>query len=139
MSGNRGLEAVFFKWYGDRRDLDKGYRRQRQMCIGGRDSVEYKYLKEKRNALGGPMPIRTNKSTALDIPEISIFQELLDGTGEREISTTMAYVRLLTLLTKDKSIGKHVVPIIPDEARTFGMDPLFRQLGIYSHNGQLYD
>ena len=104
-----------------------------------KDSVEYKYLKEKRNALGGPMPIRTNKSTALDIPEISIFQELLDGTGEREISTTMAYVRLLTLLTKDKSIGKHVVPIIPDEARTFGMDPLFRQLGIYSHNGQLYD
>jgi pyruvate dehydrogenase E1 component len=104
-----------------------------------KDSVEYKYLKEKRNALGGPMPIRTNKSTALDIPEISIFQELLDGTGEREISTTMAYVRLLTLLTKDKSIGKHVVPIIPDEARTFGMDPLFRQLGIYSHKGQLYD
>ena len=104
-----------------------------------KDSVEYKYLKEKRNALGGPMPIRTNKSTALDIPEVSIFQELLDGTGEREISTTMAYVRLLTLLTKDKSVGKHVVPIIPDEARTFGMDPLFRQLGIYSHKGQLYD
>jgi pyruvate dehydrogenase E1 component len=104
-----------------------------------KDSVEYKYLKEKRNALGGPMPIRTNRSTTLDIPGISIFQELLDGTGEREISTTMAYVRLLTLLTKDKSIGKHVVPIIPDEARTFGMDPLFRQLGIYSHKGQLYD
>ena len=103
------------------------------------DSEEYKYLKERRNALGGLIPIRTNKSTALDVPEISIFQELLDGTGAREISTTMAYVRLLTILTKDKSIGKHVVPIIPDEARTFGMDPLFRQLGIYSHKGQLYD
>jgi len=101
--------------------------------------MEYKYLKEKRNALGGSMPIRTNKSTALHIPDISIFQELLDGTDEREISTTMAYVRLLTLLTKDKSLGKHIVPIIPDEARTFGMDPLFRQLGIYSHKGQLYD
>ena len=85
------------------------------------------------------MPIPTNKSTALHIPDISIFQELLDGTDEREISTTMAYVRLLTLLTKDKSLGKHIVPIIPDEARTFGMDPLFRQLGIYSHKGQLYD
>ena len=103
------------------------------------DSEEYKYLKERRNALGGLIPIRTNKSTALDVPEISIFQELLNGTGAREISTTMAYVRLLTILTKDKSIGKHVVPIIPDEARTFGMDPLFRQLGIYSHKGQLYD
>jgi len=103
------------------------------------NSMEYKYLKEKRNALGGSMPIRTNKSTALHIPDISIFQELLDGTDEREISTTIAYVRLLTLLTKDKSLGKHIVPIIPDEARTFGMDPLFRQLGIYSHKGQLYD
>ena len=104
-----------------------------------KDSLEYKYLKEKRSALGGSMPIRTNKSTTLNIPDISIFQELLDGTAEREISTTMAYVRLLTLLTKDKSLGKHIVPIIPDEARTFGMDPLFRQLGIYSHKGQLYD
>ena len=104
-----------------------------------KSSEEYKYLKERRDVLGGPIPIRTNKSKPLEIPEISIFQELLDGTGEREISTTMAYVRLLTILTKDKSIGQHIVPIIPDEARTFGMDPLFRQLGIYSHKGQLYD
>ena len=104
-----------------------------------KDSLEYKYLKEKRKALGGSMPIRTNRPTTINIPDISIFQELLDGTAEREISTTMAYVRLLTLLTKDKSVGKHIVPIIPDEARTFGMDPLFRQLGIYSHKGQLYD
>ena len=64
-------------------------------------------------------------------PKIDIFQELLDGTGEREISTTMAFVRLLTILCRDKNIGKNIVPIIPDEARTFGMDPLFRQLGIY--------
>ena len=103
------------------------------------DSEEYKYLIDRRKALGGSLPIRTDRSTPLDLPNISIFQELLDGTGDREISTTMAYVRLLTILTKDKTIGKHIVPIIPDEARTFGMDPLFRQLGIYSHKGQLYD
>lgn len=102
-------------------------------------SEEYKYLQERRRELGGPLPIRTNKSTPLDLPNISIFQELLDGTGNREISTTMAFVRLITILTKDKTVGKSIVPIIPDEARTFGMDPLFRQLGIYAHKGQLYD
>ncbi len=102
-------------------------------------SEEYKYLQERRRELGGPLPIRTNKSTPLDLPNISIFQELLDGTGDREISTTMAFVRLITILTKDKTVGKNIVPIIPDEARTFGMDPLFRQLGIYAHKGQLYD
>ena len=103
------------------------------------DSNEYKYLSEKRKKLGGPLPFRVDKSTPLPVPDISIFQEMLDGTGEREISTTMSYVRLLTLLAKDKTIGKHIVPIIPDEARTFGMDPLFRQLGIYASAGQLYD
>ena len=72
-------------------------------------------------------------------PNIKIFQELLEGTDTREISTTMAFVRLLTILCRDKKVGKNIVPIIPDEARTFGMDPLFRQLGIYSHKGQLYD
>jgi pyruvate dehydrogenase E1 component len=102
-------------------------------------SPEYKYLKERREKLGGSLPIRIDNSEPLEIPNISIFQELLDGTGEREISTTMAFVRLITILSKDKSVGKHIVPIIPDEARTFGMDPLFRQLGIYSHKGQLYD
>ena len=103
------------------------------------DSNEYKYLSEKRKKLGGPLPFRVDKSTSLSVPDISIFQEMLDGTGDREISTTMSYVRLLTLLAKDKTIGKHIVPIIPDEARTFGMDPLFRQLGIYASAGQLYD
>ena len=80
-----------------------------------------------------------NQTNKLSVPDITIFDELLKGTGQREVSTTMAYVRLLTLLTKDKSIGKYIVPIVPDEARTFGMDPLFRQLGIYAHKGQLYE
>ena len=102
-------------------------------------SKENKYIKNQRDLLGGSVPTRVDKSKTLHIPDINIFDELLSGTGDREVSTTMAYVRLLTLLTKDKSIGQHIVPIIPDEARTFGMDPLFRQLGIYAHKGQLYD
>jgi len=104
-----------------------------------KNTKEYKYLKSQRDKLGGPVPVRADRSKKLQVPNIKIFDELLNGTGEREVSTTMAYVRLLTLLTKDKTIGKHIVPIIPDEARTFGMDPLFRQLGIYAHKGQLYD
>ena len=104
-----------------------------------KNSKEHNYIKNQRDVLGGSVPIRADKSKKLQIPNIKIFDELLKGTGDREVSTTMAYVRLLTLLTKDKSIGKHIVPIIPDEARTFGMDPLFRQLGIYAHKGQLYE
>ena len=104
-----------------------------------KNSKEHNYIKNQRDMLGGSVPIRADKSKKLQIPNIKIFDELLKGTGDREVSTTMAYVRLLTLLTKDKSIGKHIVPIIPDEARTFGMDPLFRQLGIYAHKGQLYE
>jgi len=104
-----------------------------------KNTKEYKYLKSQRDKLGGPVPVRADRSKKLQVPNIKIFDELLNGTSEREVSTTMAYVRLLTLLTKDKTIGKHIVPIIPDEARTFGMDPLFRQLGIYAHKGQLYD
>jgi pyruvate dehydrogenase E1 component len=103
------------------------------------DSEEYKYLMKKRKDLGGSLPYRNQKASKLTVPDISIFQEMLDGSGDREVSTTMSYVRFLTLLSKDKHIGKHVVPIVPDEARTFGMDPLFRQLGIYAHAGQLYD
>ena len=102
-------------------------------------SDEYQYLMEQRKKLGGSIPVRVNQPEELKVPDVSIFKELLDGTGEREASTTMSFVRLLSILTKDKSIGKHVVPIVPDEARTFGMDPLFRQLGIYAHSGQLYD
>ena len=103
------------------------------------NSKEAQYLLNQRKKLGGFVPERKTKGPRIKIPKISIFEELLNGSGDREISTTMAYVRLLTILTKDKEIGKNVVPIIPDEARTFGMDPLFRQLGIYAHNGQLYE
>jgi len=103
------------------------------------NSKEIKYLKDRRDKLGGFLPKRVVSNKKMSPPNIKIFQELLDGTGEREISTTMAFVRLLTILCRDKKIGKNIVPIIPDEARTFGMDPLFRQLGIYSHKGQLYD
>ena len=103
------------------------------------NSKEIKYLKQRREELGGYLPSRAVKNKKMDPPDIKIFQELLDGTGDRSISTTMAFVRLLTIICRDKEVGKYVVPIIPDEARTFGMDPLFRQLGIYAHKGQLYD
>ena len=102
-------------------------------------SKEYQYLIKQRKKLGGPLPSRVNKPSPIQVPKVSIFEELLNGTGDRKASTTMSFVRLLSILTKDKTIGKHIVPIVPDEARTFGMDPLFRQLGIYSHSGQLYD
>ncbi len=102
------------------------------------DSAEMKYLLERRAALGGFLPQRKPAAVKLQVPELAAFQSVLDGTGEREISTTMAFVRILGVLLKDKSIGKHIVPIVPDEARTFGMEGLFRQIGIYSSVGQLY-
>lgn len=102
-------------------------------------SKEQKYVIERRKTLGGFLPSRRKTTDKISLPNISIFEELINGTGDREVSTTMVFVRILTLLCKDKTIGKYVVPIIPDEARTFGMDPLFRQLGIYAHLGQLYD
>ena len=103
------------------------------------DSPEIQYLKERRKALGGYLPARRQKAQALDVPSLRDFDAILAGTGEREISTTMAFVRILGTLVKDKVIGKHVVPIVPDEARTFGMEGMFRQLGIYSSQGQLYE
>ncbi|MFZ1728647.1 MAG: pyruvate dehydrogenase (acetyl-transferring), homodimeric type [Bacteroidota bacterium] len=102
-------------------------------------SQEITYLKERRRALGGPVPARNTNVMKLKTPEESLFQEFYEGTDEREVSTTMAFVRMLTLLLKDKELGKYIVPIVPDEARTFGMEALFRQIGIYSHVGQLYD
>ncbi len=84
------------------------------------------------------MPARRRKAEALAVPELELFQSQLEGTGEREISTTMAFVRILAALLRDKSIAPHIVPIVPDESRTFGMEGLFRQLGIYSPHGQLY-
>src|SRR6202162_3536310 len=102
------------------------------------DSEELQYLQERRAALGGYLPARNSTAPALVVPPLEAFSSLLDGTGDREISTTMALVRMMTSLVKDKNIGKHVVPIVPDEARTFGMEGMFRQVGIYSSVGQLY-
>ncbi len=102
------------------------------------DSPVMEYMRERRAALGGPLPVRRRKSAALPVPPLSEFQSQLDGTGEREISTTMAFVRILAALLRDKQIARHIVPIIPDESRTFGMEGMFRQVGIYSPVGQLY-
>jgi pyruvate dehydrogenase E1 component len=103
------------------------------------DSPELEYLQERRQALGGYLPQRRKKAGPLQVPGLEVFQTQLDGTGEREASTTMAFVRMLTALTRDKQIGKHIVPIVPDEARTFGMEGMFRQIGIYASKGQLYE
>ncbi len=103
------------------------------------DSPLIQYMLAQRKALGGFLPHRrTEADENLEIPPLSIFETLLKGTGERKISTTTVFVRLLTALCKDKAVGQRVVPIVPDEARTFGMEGLFRQLGIYSPVGQLY-
>lgn len=98
------------------------------------------YLRERREALGGSLPARITTAPELEIPELGAFHAQLEGTGpDREISTTMAFVRILATLLRDKKIGKHVVPIVPDESRTFGMEGMFRQYGIFSQVGQLYD
>jgi len=102
------------------------------------DSPEMRYLQAHRRALGGYLPARKPSAPALVVPPLEAFRSVLEGSADREISTTMAFVRILTVLLKDKSIGKHIVPIVPDEARTFGMEGLFRQIGIYSAVGQLY-
>jgi pyruvate dehydrogenase E1 component len=101
-------------------------------------SEELEYLQERRAALGGYLPQRRTAAPKLTVPALEAFKPLLESSGDREISTTMALVRLLTILVKDKQIGPHVVPIVPDEARTFGMEGMFRQIGIYSSMGQLY-
>ncbi len=103
------------------------------------DSPEMKYMKERRDELGGAVPQRRERFTEkLEIPALEKFDAVLKGSGDREISTTMAFVRVLNALIKDKKIGKRIVPIVPDEARTFGMEGMFRQVGIYSSEGQQY-
>ena len=102
-------------------------------------SPELVYLQEHRAKLGGPLPSRGVRCEPLNMPPASLFEEFADGSGGRDISTTGAFVRILTKLLKDKQLSKLIVPIIPDEARTFGMESLFRQIGIYSHAGQLYE
>ncbi|MDZ4243443.1 MAG: pyruvate dehydrogenase (acetyl-transferring), homodimeric type [Candidatus Omnitrophota bacterium] len=103
------------------------------------ESEEMKYLRERRTQLGGYLPQRHEKSTPLTTPSEELFEEFYKGTEGREVSSTMVYVRILAKLLKDPELGKLIVPIIPDEARTFGMEALFRQCGIYSHVGQLYE
>jgi pyruvate dehydrogenase E1 component len=102
------------------------------------DSVETKYLLERRKALGGFIPARIVKPTPITVPKLDQFAELVKGSA-REASTTMAFGRLLSLMLQNKAFTRHIVPIIPDEARTFGLDPLFREIGIYSPKGQLYE
>jgi len=102
------------------------------------DSPEMRYMNERRQALGGPIPVRRAQMELLETPPLTAFGNHLKSSGTREISTTMAFVRMLSSLVKDADIGKRVVPIVPDEARTFGMEGMFRQLGIYSSVGQRY-
>jgi len=103
------------------------------------DSEEMQYMRKAREQLGGFMPVRKNTAEPLVIPGLDTFDALLRDSGEREFSTTMAFVRILSTLSRSKLIGKNIVPIVPDEARTFGMEGMFRQLGIYSFKGQLYE
>src|SRR5256885_328611 len=109
--------------------------------IPPQDAPEMKYLHERRKALGGYLPQRRQKADKVPaVPPLEAFDQLLKGSGEgREISTTMAFVRALTALIRDKDIGKRIVPIVPDEARTFGMEGMFRQLGIFAAEGQKYE
>jgi pyruvate dehydrogenase E1 component len=103
------------------------------------DSAPMRYLRERREALGGYIPIRRPEAAeTLEIPALSTFSAVTEGSGDREVSTTMAFVRLLMSLTRDKKIKEHIVPIVADEARTFGMEGMFRQVGIYAPTGQLY-
>ena len=102
------------------------------------DSPEISYMRSRRETLGGMIPVRRKVSESLPVPALDSFSAQLKGSGKREISSTMAFVRILSTLVKDKEIGERIVPIVPDEARTFGMEGMFRQLGIYSSQGQLY-
>jgi pyruvate dehydrogenase E1 component len=102
------------------------------------EAPEMRYLRERRAALGGSLPARRDGAPPLEVPPVQVFKGQLGGSGEREISTTMSFVRILAALVRNKGIGRHVVPIVPDESRTFGMEGMFRQLGIFSQVGQLY-
>jgi pyruvate dehydrogenase E1 component len=102
-------------------------------------STEDLFLKRQRTVMGGPVPVRIKSKEKLILPKASSYKSFYDSSVERELSTTMAFVRLLGMLVKDKNIGERIVPIVPDEARTFGMEGLFRQLGIYAPEGQLYE
>ncbi len=104
----------------------------------GDDEPTMQYLKERRRLLGGSLPVRDPQGEPMEVPALEVFKTVLEGSGDREISTTMAFVRVLAGIVRDKTIGRHVVPIVADESRTFGMEGMFRQLGIFSQVGQLY-
>jgi pyruvate dehydrogenase E1 component len=112
--------------------------REGELYRPAEDTPEMEYLRERRAALGGSLPARRRRAEPLETPPLEAFKTQLEGTGEREVSTTMAFVRILNTLVRDKKIGAQVVPIVPDESRTFGMEGMFRQLGIFSQVGQLY-
>ena len=103
------------------------------------DSIEMEYLRERRSELGGSVPSRPLAIPKLEVPRLESYKEFLGGSKDKEMSTTMAVVRMLAKLCKDKKIGKHIVPIVPDESRTFGMEGMFQEFGIYAHAGQLYE
>ncbi len=103
------------------------------------NSEEIKYLKEQRRKLGGYLPKRNTEKQSFDMPDDKVFDDFFKGSGKREVATTMSVVHIISNMLKDKKVGKFVVPIVPDESRTFGMDALFRQVGIYAHAGQLYE
>ncbi|RFA25291.1 pyruvate dehydrogenase (acetyl-transferring), homodimeric type, partial [Alkalilimnicola ehrlichii] len=127
-----GLKAI--KAFRDRFDIPVSDEELEQLPYykPADDSPEIQYLHERRRALGGYLPARRNTAPALETPDLSAFAPLFESSGEREMSTTMAFVRVLSTLLRDKQLAKHIVPIVPDEARTFGMEGLFRQLGIYA-------
>ncbi len=134
------LDDAALKVFRDRFNIPVTYEEIAQLPFSrpAEGSDELNYLRERRSSLGGSLPARRESAPALVVPELAAFQPLLESTQGREISTTMAFVRLLGILLKDRHVGRHVVPIVPDEARTFGMEGLFRQIGIYSSMGQLY-
>ena len=104
------------------------------------DSIEMKYMREQRIKLGGPVPSRPTTVPTMEVPRFEDYRKRIDDDSEKkEMSTTMGAVRLLSSLVRDKKIGKNIVPIVPDESRTFGMEGMFRQVGIYAHAGQLYE
>ena len=135
------LQVASLKSFRDRFNIpipDEGIE-EAPFYIPEEDSPEIQYLRERRQKLGGYLPVRRTEAEPLAVPDLSFFQGHLEGTGEREISTTMAVVRMIQQLTRDKELGPRVVPIVPDESRTFGMEGLFRRLAIYSSVGQLYE
>ncbi|MGS2717950.1 pyruvate dehydrogenase (acetyl-transferring), homodimeric type [Eionea flava] len=134
------LDAESLKQFRDRFDLPFSDEELKELPYyrPAADSPEMVYLHEQRKKLGGYLPARRNDVEVLEVPGLDAFKSQLTGTGERQISTTMSFVRILSTLVKDKKMGKRVVPIVPDEARTFGMEGMFRQVGIYAAAGQKY-